>query len=76
MPASYLEFRGWIHQDTRCNGMSVAVLLSNARHFVGHDRYSGAVAGQTMAHLYGAVRRYVNYFQPSFKLVVEYREVV
>ena len=22
-----------------------------------------------MAHLYGAVRRYVNYFQPSFKLV-------
>ena len=39
------------------------------RHFVGHDRYSGAVAGPTMAHLYGAVRRYVNYFQPSFKLV-------
>ena len=39
------------------------------RHFVGHDRYSGSVAGQTMAHLYGAVRRYVNYFQPSFKLV-------
>ena len=39
------------------------------RHFVGHDRYSGAVAGQTMAHLYGAVRQYVNYFQPSFKLV-------
>ena len=27
MVASYLEFRGWIHQDTRCNGMSVAVLL-------------------------------------------------
>ena len=41
------------------------------RHYVGHDRYSGQVAGQTMAHLYGAVRRYVNYFQPSFKLVRE-----
>ena len=26
------------------------------RHFVGHNRYSGAVAGQTIAHLYGAVR--------------------
>ena len=25
--ASYLQFRGWIRQDTRCNGMSVAVLL-------------------------------------------------
>ena len=23
MVASYLEFRGWIRQDTRCNGMSV-----------------------------------------------------
>ena len=40
-----------------------------ARHFAGHDRYSGPVAGQTMAYLYGAVRRYVNYFQPLFKLV-------
>ena len=27
MVASYLEFRGWICEDTRCNGMSVAVLL-------------------------------------------------
>ena len=26
-----------------------------------------------MAHLYGAVRRYVNYFQPSFKLVEKTR---
>ena len=43
------------------------------RHFAGHDRYSGPVAGQTMAHLYGAVRRYVNYFQPSFKLVEKTR---
>ena len=32
------------------------------RRFVGHDRYSGQVAGQTMAHLYGALRLYVNFF--------------
>ena len=28
---------------------------------------------KTMAHLYGAVRQYVNYFQPSFKLVEKTR---
>ena len=55
--------QAWIEQK---NGAAV-------RHYVGHDRYSGAVAGQTMAHLYGAVRRYVNYFQPSFKLVEKTR---
>ena len=27
---SYLEFRGWIHQDTRCNGMSVAVFRNRS----------------------------------------------
>ena len=42
---------------------------SVVRRFVGHERYSGPVAGQTMAHLYGAVRLYVNFFQPSFKLI-------
>ena len=55
--------QAWIEQK---NGAVV-------RHFAGHDRYSGPVAGQTMAHLYGAVRRYVNYFQPSFKLVEKTR---
>ena len=55
--------QAWIEQK---NGAVV-------RHFVGHDRYSGAVAGPTMAHRYGAVRRYVNYFQPSFKLVEKTR---
>ena len=44
------------------------------RRFVGHDRYSGQVAGQTMAQLYGALRLYVNFFQPSFKLVDKTRE--
>ena len=43
------------------------------RRFVGHERHSGAVAGQTMAHLYGAVRLYVNYFQPSFQLLTKSR---
>ena len=39
------------------------------RRFLGHERYSGQVAGQTIAHLHRALRLYVNYFQPSFKLV-------
>ena len=50
--------QAWIEQK---NGAVV-------RKFVGHNRYSGVVAGQALAHLYQAVRLYVNYFQPSFKL--------
>jgi len=38
------------------------------RRMVGHERLSGVVAGQALAHLYQAARLYVNYFQPSFKL--------
>ena len=41
--------------------------------FVGHERYSGAIAGQALAHLYGAMRLYVNYFQPSFQLLSKSR---
>ena len=41
--------------------------------FLGHQRYSGQVAGQTIAHLHGAMRLYVNYFQPSFKLMEKTR---
>ncbi len=51
--------QAWIEQK---NGNVV-------RRFVGHDRYSGQVAGQTMAQLYGALRLYVNFFQSSFKLI-------
>ena len=47
---------------------------SVVRRFVGHDRYSGQVAGQTMAYLYGAVRLYMNFFQPSFKLIDKTRD--
>ncbi len=51
--------QAWIEQK---NGAVV-------RRFVDYDRYSGPVAGQALAHLYGAVRLYVNFFQPSFKLL-------
>ena len=56
--------QAWIEQK---NGNMV-------RRFVGHDRYSGQVAGQTMAQLYGALRLYVNFFQPSFKLIDKTRD--
>ena len=36
-------------------------------------RQSGQVAGQTVAHPYDAMRSYVNYFQPSFKLMEKMR---
>ncbi|MGH9461205.1 MAG: integrase catalytic domain-containing protein [Vicinamibacteria bacterium] len=56
--------QAWIEQK---NGAVI-------RRFVGHERYCGSVAGQALAHLYAAVRLYVNYFQPSFKLVDKTRE--
>ena len=43
------------------------------RRFLGHERYSGQVAGQTIAHRHGVMRRYVNYFQPSFKMMEKTR---
>ena len=43
------------------------------RRFLGHERYSSQAAGQTIAHLHGATRLYVNYFQPSFMLVEKTR---
>jgi len=50
--------QAWIEQK---NGAVI-------RRMVGHERFSGIVAGQAIAHLYQAARLYVNYFQPSFKL--------
>ena len=44
------------------------------RRFVGYDRFSGVVAGQALARLYQNVRLYVNYFQPSFKLIEKERQ--
>ena len=56
--------QAWIEQK---NGSVV-------RRFVGHDRYSGQVAGQTIAYLYEALRLYVNFLQPSFKLIEKTRD--
>ena len=56
--------QAWIEQK---NGTFV-------RRFVGYERYAGPVAGQALAHLYAAVRQYVNFFQPSFKLLSKTRE--
>lgn len=56
--------QAWIEQK---NGAVI-------RRFAGHERFSGLVAGQVLAQLYQAVRLYVNYFQPSFKLLTKHRE--
>jgi len=50
--------QAWIEQK---NGAIV-------RRFVGYERLAGMVAGQCLAGLFQAVRLFVNYFQPSFKL--------
>src|SRR5262249_29235978 len=50
--------QAWIEQK---NGAVV-------RRYVGDDRLAGMVAGQCLAGLFQTVRRFVNYFQPSFKL--------
>jgi hypothetical protein len=51
--------QAWVEQK---NGAVV-------RRMVGYKRFSGIVAGQALAHLFQATRLYVNYFQPSFKLL-------
>ena len=56
--------QAWIEQK---NGAVI-------RRMVGHERFSGVVAGQALAQLLGAVRLYVNYFQPAFKLRERIRE--
>ena len=43
------------------------------RRFLGHERYSGQVAGQNIAHRHGAMWLYVNYFQPPSKLLEKTR---
>ena len=55
--------QAWIEQK---NGSIV-------RKYLGYHRYSGPVACQTIAHLFDFVRRYVNFFQPSFKLLSKSR---
>lgn len=55
--------QAWIEQK---NGSVV-------RRLVGHERFSGIIAGQALAYLYQNARLYVNYFQPSFKLLSKSR---
>lgn len=56
--------QAWIEQK---NGAVI-------RRFVGYNRFSGIVAGKLFGKLYRAVRLYVNYFQPSFKLLKKTRQ--
>ena len=50
--------QAWVEQK---NGSVV-------RRLVGHDRFAGVAAAQVLARLFDVARRYVNFFQPSFKL--------
>ncbi len=56
--------QAWIEQK---NGAVI-------RRFVGYERFAGMVAGQCLAQLFQAMRLFVNYFQPSFKLKSKTRE--
>lgn len=56
--------QAWIEQKNR----------TVIRRFVGHARHSGPIAGRTLANLYENLRLYVNFFQPSFKLLRKHRE--
>lgn len=47
---------------------------SVVRRTVGYDRFEGPAARHQMAALYGVLRLYVNFFQPSLKLVSKHRE--
>jgi len=44
------------------------------RRMVGYRRYAGIVAARELAHLYSGMRLYVNFFQPSFKLMQKTRD--
>ena len=44
------------------------------RQFVGYDRFEGEEAYQQLTELYRAVRLYVNFFQPSMKLLTKQRD--
>lgn len=55
--------QAWVEQK---NGSVV-------RRLVGHERFSGVIAGQALAHLYKTARLHINYLQPSFKLLSKSR---
>ena len=47
---------------------------SVVRRLVGYDRYSSRVALETMNRVYHILRLYVNFFQPSMKLIAKTRQ--
>ncbi len=47
---------------------------SVVRRIVGYDRYEGVAACHQLAALYGVLRLYVNFFQPSLKLIAKERQ--
>lgn len=47
---------------------------SIVRQLVGYDRFEGLLAYRQLTELYRVIRLYVNYFQPSMKLVKKTRE--
>ncbi len=47
---------------------------SVVRRIVGYHRYEGVEAAATLADLYRSVRLFVNFFQPSFKLLEKRRD--
>ncbi len=56
--------QAWVEQK---NGAVV-------RHAVGYRRYEGLEAAAALARLYAALRLFVNFFQPSFKLAGKVRD--
>jgi hypothetical protein len=56
--------QAWVEQK---NGAVV-------RHAVGYRRYEGLEAAAALARLYAALRLFVNFFQPSFKLARKIRD--
>jgi hypothetical protein len=47
---------------------------SIVRQLVGYDRFEGHLACRQLAELYRVIRLYINYFQPSMKLVTKKRD--
>ena len=56
--------QAWVEQK---NGAVV-------RRIAGYRRYVGLEAAATLGRLYGSVRLFVNFFQPSFKLAGKVRD--
>ncbi len=47
---------------------------SVVRRLVGYDRFEGTKAWEALGQLYRVLRKYINYFQPSLKLVKKERD--